>query len=82
MAKPTAPHVEVLKELYISFNTPVDQFATERDVLLKLIGEFNKKVNGDYSPDEMFAFMMNQRKSGKWPRIRRNYNGRNVKRAS
>ena len=74
--------VEYLKQLYITYDTPVDRFISEWDDLIRLVDELNKKVRGSFKPDEILHFMMNQRKRGLWPRIRREFHGRRVKQAS
>lgn len=73
---------EALKALYVEFDTPIDQFVQKRDRLVEMVSRFNKSVGGSSTPEEILHFMMNQRKRGLWPRLRRNYNGRNWKQAS
>ena len=74
--------VEYLKALYIGYDTPVDRFISQWDDLIRLVDEFNAKVRRSFKPDEVLQFMMNQRKRGLWPRIRREYHGRKVRQAS
>ena len=74
--------VEYLKSLYIRYDTPVDRFIGKWVDLVRLVDEFNKRVRRSFKPDEVLHFMMNQRKRGSWPRIRREFHGRRVGQAS
>ncbi len=74
--------VEYLKQLYIRYDTPVDRFISQWNDLIRLVDELNTKVRRSFKPDEVLHYMMNQRKRGLWPRIRRDYHGRRVKQAS
>ena len=82
MVKPSVAEVELLKNLYIQLDTPVDGFIAKRDELVRLANEFNDQVSGSFTPDQLLGFMMNQRMRGLWPRIRREFHGRRVKQAS
>lgn len=73
---------ELLKSLYVQYDTPVDAFVSNWDRLAELVDEFNGQVQGAFTPDAILHFMMTQRKRGRWPRIRRQYAGRQVNRAS
>lgn len=74
--------VEYLKALYVRYDTPVDRFISHWDDLIRLVDELNEEVRRSFKPDAVLHFMMNQRKRGQWPRIRRDYSGRRVKQAS
>ncbi len=74
--------VECLKDLYIQRNIPVDGFIGKWDELTRLVDDLNDRAGLTCQPDEVLHFMMNQRKRGKWPRIRRDFRGRKVKKAS
>lgn len=78
----SVPQVECLKQLYIRYDTPVDRFISKWEDLIRLVDEFNSKIRRSCKPDEVLHFMMNQRKRGSWPRIRREFHGRRVKQAS
>lgn len=74
--------VELLKALYVKYDTPVDAFVSKWDYLVQLTSEFNRQVGGTFKPDELLHYMMNARKGSRWPRIRRQYRVRSGKRAS
>ena len=78
----SAEQISLLKDLYIQHDVPMDSFVSRRDVLLELVAEFNQLVNGTFDAAEIHHFMVNQRKRGLWPRIRRGYYGRDTKKAS
>lgn len=73
---------ELLKALYVEYDTPVDSFVSKWDRLVQLVDGFNRRVCEVFKPAELLHYMMNERKSGRWPRIRRQYSGRRVKQAS
>lgn len=74
--------LEVLKALYVEHDTAVDAFVRDWSRLVSLVRDFNRRVGRHFSPEEVLHIMMNERKQGRWPRIRRKYHGRDVKKAS
>lgn len=74
--------LELLKALYVEHDTPIDRYIKEWEELTRFVGDFSGRIHREFQPGEILHFMMNLRKRGLWPRIRRNYNGRRVKRAS
>ncbi len=74
--------IELLKSLYVMCDVPVDSFISNWDQLVQLAADFNRQVGGSFKPEELLNLMMRQRKRGRWPRIRRQYHGRQNKRAS
>ncbi len=78
----SVPEVELLKALYVEYDTPVDSFVSHWDRLIQLADEFNRRLRGVFKPDELLHYMMNERKRSRWPRIRRQYRGRHGRRAS
>lgn len=65
-----------LIDLYVEKAIPVDQYDERREELGELQQEWSRLTGRDNSPNDLFHYMRNQRKNGKWVRL----NGKHVKR--
>lgn len=72
MSKWTQEEIDVLISLYGANNVPSDELIKDQSALSAFINEFNKRSkNANRSSKEIADKLLNLRKSGQLPRLRR-----------
>ena len=65
---------------YEEFNVPVDCFIGDDALTQAFVASLAGRLGGeDLNPQEVMRRLMNLRKKGRLPRLRRTYNGRSVR---
>ncbi len=60
---------EILKDLYVRFNIPTDQYKRRPDALRLLADTFNGLTERSDDPDDLLHLMITRRKKGRWPTL-------------
>ncbi len=68
----------LLQQIYRTFDTPVDTLATQPERLEQFTLALAEATDQRLSTSEVVRVLMNARKRGNLPRLRRRYNGRYV----
>ena len=67
----------VLAEVYQAFDVPLDQFFGNETLLETLVGRVRERLpTCQLSTNELMSRLLNLRKRGRLPRLRRDYFGR------
>jgi hypothetical protein len=65
--------VDLIRKLYVKYDIPSDRLATNPEVLVRFTQEYHKKSGDiDMGYGQMGRTLINLRKSGKLPRLRKN----------
>ncbi len=68
--------LQLLRPLYVELDVPSDQYGYRRADLDTLTERFNAAAQTSLGADELLRRLINARRKGNLPRLRRNYNGR------
>lgn len=73
------PLDNALTKIYAEFDTPVDQFIGDPNRTMAFVLAVRESLGGqDLAPQQVMQRLVNLRKKGLLPRLRRSYHGRKV----
>ena len=69
----------VLLDTYVEFDTPADQFVGDAELTDRFVDSVHDRLGDSRVPArDLMRRLINLRKMGRLPRLRRNYHGRDV----
>lgn len=70
LGKPIRSLEKIMAEVYVEYNVPSDQIATDLGHRAKFTDLLRQRIADEFTPENVAKTLMNQRKASKLPRIR------------